>query len=443
MRRNFLSLSVLTILLSSLIIFQNCGKSGSGAQGAANAHGSFDNAGDINAIAGKVTPENQAVFIYKRLAGIPLSTSSVDYQPMVDAIKAGHPEAAAAIAVKAPTFYTLTIRDFADKMSTRDDSAIAPFGDLVATVMGVVRDDIPATELMTGNFYYRARGVTGVSDDDKTAIVMSNAHYDALEKIANYPSLLVKQDGQPLLDPNGTVIENPDPAGLLTTRSWMMAHAFAGTNRRMIEHLFKIFECATIDSWASTSNSDDHVGRDIGRSPIDEYNNKCKGCHTGMDGMRPATAYYDFFVDPNDNTKAYTRYKYTYATDTDPDDGTTVTVPADEQLVSAKFRRGSGTYPLGFIVKNDKWVNYADQNTFGWTFNTGEGMNDLGNMIAYSDGYRRCMVKRVFSSVCKTDLTIQDLPLINKLADDFKSDGYKLKDLFINVAVTPECLGSN
>jgi hypothetical protein len=412
---------------------------------AANNSSNMNDASTLqSASSTETTPEQQAVDLYKRLAGVTPSLSDSTYIQMVSHIKSGNRKKAAELATQVREFYHVTVRDFANKMSTRASDTLAPMSDFVATVIGATRDDLPATDLLTGNFYYRVKGVPGVSDNVLNDIVLSNKHYEQIESLdVNLVSELEREDGQKIRLPDGSLGALDDAAGLLTTRAFMMAHANQGTNRRIVEYIFKNFQCSLINEWASTTNPDDHVGRDIGRTPIAEYNNKCKGCHTGMDGMRPATAHFDYLMTNEDLNQGYVKYNYTYTTDPDPVDASlTVPVPADQQKVSSKFRRGSDLFPLGFVVKNDQWVNYASTNSFGWnTPTSGQGMNELGQMIAYSDGFRRCMVKRVFSTVCKYELSGADVDLVNKLASDFKFNGYKLKDLFVNISLRPECLG--
>lgn len=451
--KHILTYSVFSILFVGLLTFQNCGnyKAKPGARTSASLDSSLHSSLEISSLnkittssATAISAEQQALDLYKRLVGMTPSLSDSTYTQMVSQIKSGNRRNAAELATSLKEFYQITVRDFAGKMSTREANTLAPMSDFVATVIGVTRDDTPATDLLTGNFYYRVNGVSGVSDDVLNDIVMSNKHYEQIDKLAvNLVTELKREDGQKIRTEGGSIAVLSDSAGLLTTRAFMMAHANQGTNRRIVEYIFKMFLCSEINEWASTTNPDDHVGRDVGRTPVAEYNNKCKGCHTGMDGMRPATAHFDYLMQDDVANKGYLKYNYTFATDPDPSDSTkTIPVPADQQQVPSKFRRGTTIYPLGYVVRNDDWINYASPTTFGWnTPTTGSGINELGQMIAYSDGFKRCMVKRVFNSVCKYSLTSADSALINKLADDFKYKGYKLKDLFIDIALRPECLG--
>ncbi len=163
--------------------------------------------------------------------------------------------------------------------------------------------------------------------------------------------------------------------------------------------------------------------------------------------MRPATAHFDFQLTDAASNKGFIKYNSTYTMDPNPNnpDVLDVPVPAAEQRVPFKFRRAASTFPDGFAVKNDQWINYADSGQFGWKSgtspNSGQGMHDLGQMLSQSKAFSRCLVKRVFSTVCKRDLTSANTPLIDKLATDFENNNYSLKDLFATIAVRPECMG--
>ena len=154
----------------------------------------------------------------------------------------------------------------------------------------------------------------------------------------------------------------------------------------------------------------------------------------------------DDFIFNDTNKTGYVAYKYRNPMDPREDDADKIDVPVpnDEQNVPYKFRRTASAFPAGYAVKDDSWRNYADGEQFGWEVsgNSGNGMRDLGYYIANSKGFRQCMVKRVFATVCSKDLTVDDSILVDKLAQQFQDDNHNLKDLFANIAVRPECIGS-
>ena len=272
----------------------------------------------------------------------------------------------------------------------------------------------------------------------QTDIIRSNNHYKVLEEQGHdFSVVLKKEEGQKVIDPSGTISTLADSAGILTSRAFMAAHAQDGTNRRIIEYTFKVFMCTPIDEWANSSNPDNRIGPDVGRFPQGDYLNKCKACHSGMDSLRPATAHFDF-------SNGFIKFNYTYTNDPNPNNPQqlNVPVPANEQKVPYKFRRSSDNFPSGFRVSNNNWVNYSDSSKFGFrTDENGNGMKDLGQLIAHSEQYSRCLVQRVFEAVCRKKIQPEDQFFIQSMATQFENDEYNLKNLFINVAVQPECIG--
>lgn len=449
MRKLFFSIIFFLTALTTILIFQNCSK---GAQSTAKNN----RAPSSEPVASSLSPSTQlsskssyytslAQDTYRRLAGVTLDLDDPKIIQMTDFIQNGQARRAAELATQSREFFNITVRDMAAKMSTKEITTLAPLSDFVATFIGVVRDNTSAKELLTGNFYYRANNVSGVGQDLMADIIKSNKHYDQLDEVgADLSAVLVREDGQKILGASGAIEINPDAAGLLTSRAFLQAHAKAGTNRRIIEYSFKIFLCSPIASWASLNRPDFYVGRDVGRTPASEFNNKCKGCHSGMDAMRPATAYYDFFVENEAQKTGFIKYKYTYANDPRDDDATKVDVPVPsaEQNVPYKFRRSSRIYPEGFKVRNDSWTNYVGSAGFGWkTELKGQGLHDFGKMLSESEKYAECLVQNVFLAVCKKELQKKDYATSQRLVNSLKSSNYNLRELFISTALEPDCFG--
>ena len=86
-------------------------------------------------------PAEQARRIYDRIAGVPPSANEL--QQMVQDIQNGQPLAAADIALQSPAFYNTVLKNWAMPWTNRDQTVFAPLNDYVATVIGMVRDDVP------------------------------------------------------------------------------------------------------------------------------------------------------------------------------------------------------------------------------------------------------------------------------------------------------------
>src|SRR5690606_9969809 len=112
------------------------------------------------------------------------------------------------------------------KLSTREETIRTPLNDFIATIMGIVRDDLDARTMLTGDFLYQGSATAapnarrGVAD-----LHSSNNHYDDLEsQRVDLFTALVRVDGQKIQTANNTTVANPDPAGVITSRAFMEAH---------------------------------------------------------------------------------------------------------------------------------------------------------------------------------------------------------------------------
>ena len=67
------------------------------------------------------------------------------------------PVAAALIATNDPKFLNDTIRNMAAPWTNRDQSVFVPLNDYTATVIGMVRDDIPFNTILSADILFRRR----------------------------------------------------------------------------------------------------------------------------------------------------------------------------------------------------------------------------------------------------------------------------------------------
>jgi hypothetical protein len=114
--------------------------------------------------------------------------------------------------------------------------------------------------------------------------------------------------------------------------------------------------------------------------------------------------------------------------------------------IAAKYNQNASVFPGGNVVADTKFNNYANRGLnsqfFGWKGGlSGQGMNDFGKMISQADAFPRCMAQRAFRSVCKRDPALFEQDVIKHLAQDFAANGYKLRGLFEDVAISPACMG--
>lgn len=375
--------------------------------------GAFTAAMLLTSIASIAGPREQARRIHDRLAGVPPS-EAVLTQMQAD-IQGGNPVAAANRAMDNSAFYSVTLKNFAAPWTNRDQSVFVPLNDYTATVIGMVRDDVPFNTLLSANLVYvgTGGGVPAYSPNN-------NSHYEALEdQNADLQARLVQTT-------QTAVSGLPDAAtaGVMTTRAAAEAFFIAGTNRAMFRFTMLNHLCRDMEQVMDTSRSPDRIRQDVSRSPGGDsriFLNNCLGCHTGMDPLAQAFAYYTF----------------------DPDQGR---IQYTSDVVQPKYFNNDTTFSPGFRTPDDQWANYwrAGQNALlGWdpaSPGSGAGARSMGAELANSVAFAQCQVEKVFRNVClRSPLDAADRAQINSMTSSFRSGGYLMKQVFAESAAY--CMG--
>src|SRR2546423_6304724 len=86
-------------------------------------------------------------------------------------------------------------------------------------------------------------------------------------------------------------------AGLITTRGAASAFFINGTNRAMFRFTMIDHLCHDMETVMDITRPADRIRQDVARSPGGDsrvFLNTCVGCHSGMDPMAQAFAYYNF-----------------------------------------------------------------------------------------------------------------------------------------------------
>lgn len=372
-------------------------------------------------------PQDQALQIHSRLTGVkPSETVLLD---MTRDIADGNPVDAAYKAMENDAFYDVTLKNLAAPWTNRDRDVFAPLNDYTATVIGAVRDDLDFRKILYDNLLYTADSGLGLPpyrNDD-------NEHYEALEG-SGYPlQVALVQQSQSAV----TGLPADATAGVITSRAASKAFFIAGTNRAMFRYTLWNHLCRDMEQVQDTSRPPDRIRQDVSRSPGGDsrvFQNNCVGCHSGMDPMAQAFAYYDFVYDADNDPEAVNGYlDYNSAGDTDPETGT---------RVKAKNRINSANFPHGFVVPDDSWDNYWRQGPnmhLGWSQSlpgSGSGAKSLGRELANSRAFAQCQVSKVFRQVClRSPEDDSDRAKIEAIADDFSNSGYRLKQVYADAAV--------
>jgi hypothetical protein len=359
-------------------------------------------------------PREQAKRMHDRIAGVPPSAAVLD--AMETEIAAGRTQAAAQIAMDNPAFYSVTLKNLVTPWTNREQTVFAPLNDYTATVIGMVRDDLPFNEVLSADVLYVGSAGLGLP----AVSAASNDHYAQMESRGiNLLTGLRRttQSGVYGTPPAAT-------AGVMTSRAAAQAFFVAGTNRAMFRFTLLNHMCRDLEEVQDTSRPPDRIRQDVSRSPGGDarlFLNNCLGCHSGMDPMAQAFAYYTF-------DEAQGRLVYTGGD------------------VQPKYFNNDTTFAYGYRTPDDGWENRwrKGQNALlGWDPSlpgSGSGAKSLGEEFGASDAFAACQVEKVFRTVClRAPQDSADRSQVSSMASAFRAGGYRLKRPFADAAAY--CMG--
>ena len=372
-------------------------------------------------------PREQAQRIHERIAGVPASpgvltsmenaiaTSSATAQVCTDNGVIGA-DCAAYIAMDDMNFYNVTLKNFAAPWTNRDQSVFVPLNDYIATVIGMVRDDVGFNTLLSADLTYV--GSPGIVASAPSAA--NNDHYAQLEA----DNVNLRDELQSATQSSVQGIPATATAGVITSRAASEAFFVAGTNRAMFRFTLLNHMCNDMEQMHDPNLPPDRIRQDVSRSPGGDsrlFLNNCVGCHTGMDPMAQAFAYYNY-------NEATGRLEYTAGS------------------VQAKYFNNDLNFPQGFRTPDDEWSNYwrEGQNAYlGFDPGrpgTGNGAKSLGDELGNSQAFAACQVRKVFRAVCLREPEDQtDRDAAATITNMFRTTGYRMKQVFADAAV--HCMG--
>jgi hypothetical protein len=364
---------------------------------------------------------DQAKRIHDRIAGVPPTEAVLDQMEAL--VAANDFLGAAAIATGNPSFYNVTLKNMAVPWTNRDQTVFAPLNDYVATFIGMVRDDVPFNTALSADLQYTVQGVT------PAASATSNAHYEAAEN--NAVNLFTQL--QPTTQSSIQGIPASATAGFLTSRAAAEAFFIDGTNRAMFRFTMMNHMCRDMEQVMDTSLPVDMIRQDVSRSPGGDsriFLNNCVGCHTGMDPLARAFAYYDF---DNGSAEAPGSMRILYTAG----------------VVNSKYFNNDTNFAPGFRTPDDQWENrwrQGQNRLLDWDpsrSGRGSGAKSMGEELANSGAFAQCQVEKVFKTVCfrapgATELQADadaDRAAVASMTNSFRSNGYRLKRVFEEAAV--------
>jgi len=368
----------------------------------------------------------QALQIHNRVAGVPPSEAVL--LQMTTLIENGQTGEAVKLAMNNDAFYSVVLKNMATPWTNREQTLFAPLNDYVATVVGLTRDDADFRTVLYDDVVYVGKSGLGLPAYSNS----NNNHYEAIETQGlGLKDNLVKVKQSSV---NGLPAEAV--AGVMTSRAAARAFFRAGTNRAMFRFTLINHMCRDLEQVHDTTRVPDFIRQDVSRSPGGDsrvFLNNCIGCHSGMDPLAKAFAYYDFEFDETADPDAVNgSIHYNAAGVNDLTTGS---------RVEKKYLQNSTTFPYGYVTTNDDWQNYWREginSNLGWDTGLsgkGTGASSMGMELSHSKAFAACQVEKVFKHVClRKPANAADRNKIDAITTSFASSGYKLKQVFIDTA---------
>jgi hypothetical protein len=367
----------------------------------------------------QAAPRDQAKRIHDRLTGTPPSDSLLTQ--MTAMVQANNALGAAQLAIN-PTnaeskgFYNVTLKNFATPWTNRDRTVFAPLNDYTATVIGMVRDNVPFNTLLSADLVY-----IGNTAGAPAFAATNNNHYQFLEDTdADLRTVLVSRTQSSL-----TGIPAAATAGVITSRAAAEAFFIDGTNRAMFRFTMLNHLCHDMEQVHDTTRPPDRIRQDVSRSPGGDsrvFLNGCIGCHSGMDPLAQAFAFYDF-------DKTAGRLVYTGG------------------AVQQKYGINIDNFKPGFVTPNDNWENRwreGHNKALGFSASlsgSGAGAKSMGQELGDSNAYAQCQVEKAFKAVCLREPgNSADRNKVTEITSSFKTSNYSMREVFAEAAVY--CMGN-
>ena len=425
-----------------------------------------------------------AVLMHGRITGIPPSVETMT--AMTKLLTEGDAKGAALLATESSAFYNLKLRSMFSAWSNVSGNTNTVLNDMVATLIGIVRDDIPFKEALYGDYLYTARDDLLVEtqktlDDNGQPLSRNNAsdwckakmfppygatsneHYYCLQKYGHDLKDSLQQKRQSEVDrghwfkiigdtreydEQGEVVsgqvlwkvvqEGALPregiAGILSTREFGRAYYSAGTNRRATAFVLKYFLCHDMEKLHDINVQENFIRQDVSREPGGDHSlfkKRCRGCHAGMDALSGWNVYYDFGEDGvkrSDNGR-YLGEQLTYS----------------HGVVQKKITKNVIDPDVGFDYRKEINANDAFRNLWtegqnevlGWRGEaSGNGAREWGMMIAASQAFSQCMATHVYENVCfNKPESDKEMRARDALAQNFETEQYNMRKLFADTAV--------
>ena len=229
----------------------------------------------------------------------------------------------------------------------------------------------------------------------------------------------------------------------MTTRGAASAFFVNGTNRAMFRFTMINHLCNDLPTVMDTTRPPDRIRQDVTRSPggvSTLFLTNCIGCHSGMDPMAQAFAYYNFSYPASEvGATAWPIGQIVYtAGQTQP-----------------KYHINNTNFPQGFNTPDDSWNNRwrtGPNRASGWSASlpgAGQGAKSLGHgareqrrvreLPGHSSVQDRVSTARPRAAASRTR-PAATRPQIQSMITSFQSNNYSLRQVFAEAAAY--CMGN-
>lgn len=333
-----------------------------------------------------------------------------------------------------PAFYNVVLKNWASPWTNEEQDPFVALNDYSAMVIGLIREDADFREILYGDRFF-VPVIAGTESYSAT----DNNSYEQLEADG---ADLSDDDVLRQINPASTVlsIDSAGIAGIFSTRAAAKAFYKDGTNRAMLRFTLVNHLCMDLEDLKDGTRFADRIRQDVTRSPGGDsriFLNNCLECHSGMDPMAQAFAYYD----------------YSYP-DNNPDGGNVVYSPG---VVHPKYLINENNFLQGYVTTNDTWTNYwvsgSSAEKVGWLSNissafdpsgnnkfpSAAGAKTLGMELADTDAFAACQIRKAFQPTCLRDPLPTEFSAFfdpnnaSSLLTQFKSNG-NMKNVFAELA---------
>jgi len=316
-----------------------------------------------------------------------------------------------------------------------------PLNDYTATIIGMVRDNVPFNTVLSADLIY-VGSTQGLTAAQQAELQMQGGlppyaynndnQYEALDSVNADVAAVIEPEAQSTV----TGIPSSATAGVLTTYAGASAYFFAGTNRAMVRFSMMDYLCDDLDTIEDITRPPDRIRQDPSRSPGGDsrtFLTQCIGCHSGMDALAGAFAYYNFVptCSPLASCPTYDI------------PGEMVYTPGQ---VQQKYAINTGNFPQGYVTTDDSWINHwreGPNSLLGWSSSlpgSGNGAKAFGQELEGSQQFATCQVQKAFQAMClRPPSNAADNSEVSQITSDFISSNYNLKTAFSESAVY--CMG--